>query len=80
MKECFIVLHGNYAEGSDAYAFWNEDDARKSVNEDVDTVVKSLVEEGYEPTILRHGPDSVEVYVADSGIYYEWEIVISDIR
>lgn len=74
------MIHRNYAEGSDSYAFWNEDDARKSVNEDVDTVVKSLVEEGYEPTVLRNGLDSVEVYAADSNIYYEWEIVISDIR
>ncbi len=80
MKECYIVLHRNYADGSDAYGFWNEDEAKKSVNEDVDTVVKSLTEEGYNPTVLRCADDSVEVYVADSGIYYEWSITPSTIR
>ena len=80
MKPCVIVVHRNYAEGEDAYAFWSEDDARKSVNEDVDTEVKSLIEEGYEPTILRHSRDSVDVYVADSSVYYEWSIIASDIR
>ena len=53
MKDCFIVVHRNFAEGADAYAYWSEDDAKKSINEDVATVVKSLTEEGYEPTTLR---------------------------
>lgn len=65
------MVHRNYAEGMDAYAFWSEDDARKSVNEDVDTEVKSLTEEGYEPTVLRHDQDNVEVNAADGNIYYE---------
>ena len=30
MKPCVIVVHRNYAEGEDAYAFWSEDDARKA--------------------------------------------------
>ena len=80
MKECFIVVHSNYAEGMSAYAFWKEDEARKSVSEDVDTVVKDLTEQGYNPTVLRRGCDSVEVYVADSDIYYEWNIIITEIR
>lgn len=42
MSQCFIVIHRNYADGLDACVFWNEDEAKKSVNEDVDTVVKSL--------------------------------------
>lgn len=80
MKECFIVVHSNYDEGMTAYAFWKEDEAKKSVNEDVDTVVKDLTEQGYNPTVLRRGCDSVEVYVADSDIYYEWNIIITEIR
>ena len=80
MKECFIVVHSNYDEGMTAYAFWKEDEAKKSVNEDVKTVVKDLTEQGYNPTVLRRGCDSVEVYVADSDIYYEWNIIISEIQ
>ena len=80
MKECFIVVHSNYDEGMTAYAFWKEDEAKKSVNEDVDTVVKDLTEQGYNPTVLRRNLDSVEVYVADSDIYYEWNIIITEIR
>ena len=80
MKEYFIVVDSNYAEGMTAYAFWKEDEARKSVNEDVETVVKDLTEQGYEPTILRHDWDSVEVYAADRNIYYEWNIIISEIQ
>ena len=53
MKECFIVVDSNYAEGMTAYAFWKEDEARKSVNDDVETVVKDLTEQGYNPTVLR---------------------------
>ncbi|NBJ88121.1 hypothetical protein [Acutalibacter sp. 1XD8-36] len=80
MKDCFIVVHRNFAEGADAYAYWSEDDAKKSINEDVATVVKSLTEEGYEPTTLRDACDGVDVYVADSDIYYEWNIFRSSIR
>lgn len=80
MKECFIVVDSNYAEGMTAYAFWKEDEARKSVNDDVETVVKDLTEQGYNPTVLRRDCDSVEVYVADSDIYYEWNIITSEIR
>ena len=80
MKECFIVVHSNYDEGMTAYAFWKEDEAKKSVNEDVDTVVKDLTEQGYKPTVLWRDLDRVEVYVADSDIYYEWNIIINEIR
>lgn len=80
MGKCSIVVHRNYAEGTDACAFWDEKDARKSVKEDVDTEVKSLIEEGYEPTTLWHNQNSVEVFVTDSDIYYEWEIIGSQIR
>lgn len=79
MKECFVVVHRNYSEGTDAYAFFNEEDAKKCVHEDVNTEVISLKEEGYEPVVLdRFG--SKEIYVPDSDIYYEWEILNTTIR
>ena len=80
MKDWFILVQRNLAESADAYAYWSEDDAEQSNNEDVATVVKSLTEEGYEPTTLRDACDGVDVYVADSDIYYEWNIFRSSIR
>ncbi len=79
MIECFIVVHRNHAEGMDAYGFLNEDAAKKSVNDDVDTVVKSLMEAGHKPTVLRYAPYSVGVYAAGGNIYYEWNIIISNV-
>lgn len=80
MRECFIIVHRNYAEGMTAYAFLDEDDAKKNVKEDVEATIKSLTEEGHDPTVLWNNWDSVEIYVADSNIFYEWEIIISQIR
>lgn len=74
-QEIIVVVHSNYAEGTtDAYAFWDEKIAKESVNADVETEVKSLTEEGYKPAVLRR-PSGVTVFVPDSGIYYEWEIL-----
>lgn len=80
MKDCYIVICTNFADGKDAYAFMDETDARKSVDEDVETVLHDLTEYGYEPTVICHNSDHAEVYVADSDIYYEWQIVLSTIR
>lgn len=80
MRECYIVVHCNYAEGTDAYAFYSKEDAKKSVKEDVETEVKSLEEEGYCPKTLWGEDGSAEVYVPDSDIFYEWSIIMSNIR
>ena len=37
MEECYIVVHRNYADGCMAYAFRNEEDARKDVEDDKGT-------------------------------------------
>ena len=79
MSECFIVVHRNYAEGTDAYAFWTEKWAEKSVNEDVNTEFTILCHEGYNPVILRR-PSGATVYVNDTDIYYEWEILKTTIE
>lgn len=80
IKDCYRVICTNYSDGKDAFAFMDETDARKSVDENVETVLNELTEQGYEPVILRPDSDSVEMYVADSDIYYEWQIVLSTIR
>ena len=79
MEECYIVVHRNYADGCMAHAFRNEEDARKDVEDDKRDIVKSLLEQGYTPRVTD-GQDRSEVYVPDSGIYYEWEIIGSSIQ
>lgn len=76
---CFIVVHRNYADGADACAFWNEEDARKSISEDIDVTVKRLKESGYEVKLLER-LDEWEVYVPDTDIYYEWSVGQSTIE
>lgn len=73
-EEIVVVIHSNYAEGADAYAFRDEKMAERSVDADVETEMKSLTKEGYKPKILRQ-PSEAMVYVPDSNIYYEWEIL-----
>lgn len=79
MEECYIVLHRNYADGCMAHAFSNEEDARKDVEDDKRDTVKSLIEQGYTPRVTDR-QDGSEVYVPNSGIYYEWEIIEADIQ
>ena len=74
-EKCFVVVHRNYADGSDAYACKSEEDARKPVKEDVVSVKKELVEKGYEPVELWDALGNPEVYVSNRNIYYEWQIV-----
>lgn len=79
-EKCFVVLHRNYADGSDATAYKLESDAKAAVEEEKESVLAELRERGYEPTILRDGLDNPSVYAADSDIYYEWEIIETTIR
>lgn len=48
----------------------------KDIKEDMNSVFKMLKEDGYEPTIDRMN----SVYVADSDIYYEWEVFETELR
>lgn len=84
MAKCYIVIHKNYADGEDAYAFYKEEHARKSVEEDIKTVENDLTADGYKPLTSRKivGNDLVNAKVVanDGNIYYEWMIVPSDIQ
>lgn len=78
--KCYTVVDSSYDVGRDTYAFWSHEDADKSIEADVRTVVADLKAQGYERVeVLRH-PDSASVYVPDSDIYYEWEIHETDIQ
>lgn len=80
MRECAILVHRNYAEGLTATAYFNEEDARKEMNEAADSFINGLKKEGYSPKIIENGRDNIEVSAADGNIYYEWSIILSEIR
>lgn len=46
----------------------------------VETVIANLRVEGYQPVIKEWSEDSAEIYVPDSDIYYEWNIVQSHLE
>lgn len=80
MRECAILVHRNYAEGLAAAAYFSEEDARREMTEAVDSVIGTLNEEGYSPKITENGWDNIEVSAAGGNIYYEWSIILSEIR
>lgn len=79
-KGCYIVLHQNYAEGGDAYAFYSKEQAKKELEADVRLTVQNLEQDGYSPVWLTDACDGHEVYVPDTDIYYEWSIIPSTIE
>lgn len=80
MRECTILVHRNYAKGLTAAAYFNEEDARREMNEAVDSIISTLNEEGYSLKITENGWDNIEVSAAGGNIYYEWSIILSEIR
>ena len=79
MSKCYIVVHRNYADGTDAYAFHSEEKARESVKQDVETEMKSLRARGYDPVDMWDALGNPEIFVRDTDIYYEWMIFESTI-
>lgn len=79
-KECYIIIHSNYAEGSDAYAFANMESARRSMKADVDVELRNLTDAGYRDIVKEESEDEAYVYVRGLDIYYEWSIIPSHLE
>ena len=79
-KECYIIIHSNYAEGSDAYAFANMESARRSMKADVDVELRNLTDAGYRDIVKEESEDEASVYVRGLDIYYEWSIIPSHLE
>ena len=50
------------------------------MTEAVEGITDMLREEGYTPVLTENGWDNVEVFAAGGNIYYEWSIILSEIR
>lgn len=77
----FVVIEKNYAEGQDAYIFRSLKSAEIFIKECLDAEKKSLMDEGYTTASVNHAPFCWKIYVPDvpqASIYYEWEIVLSE--
>ena len=80
MKPCFIVLFSSNSEGIDAYAFYKENDAKKSILDDCEILENELRTRGYDPVVLCKRTGDREIYVPDTDLYYEWTIHESSIN
>lgn len=82
MKECFVVVYRSYAAGVDATAFYSEQEAEESVKTEVDQTITELTEQGYGESIetIDDTFGHQEVFVSNSDIYYEWDIISTVLR
>ena len=78
--KCYTVVDSSYDVGLSTYAFWDEEHAKKSIQDDVQTVKADLAMQGYERIEVLEKTDSTVVYVPDTDIYYEWTICETEIR
>lgn len=72
----YAVYTYDYSGESAIEVYVSEDKMLKDIKEDMNSVFKMLKEDGYEPTV--DGINSI--YVADSDIYYEWEVFETELR
>lgn len=84
MNECCIVVHWNSDEGLTTRVFWDELDARKSMESQIEATIKALRAKGYTPTVERNGWDNVVITANTSDpsapeLCYKWSIIISEI-
>lgn len=80
VKKCYVVTDNSYDVGLSTYAFWNREDAERSVRESVASVVAELKERDWDRVEVLEQGDSFSVYVPDTGISYDWTISEADIR
>lgn len=78
-NRCYVLRSNNYADGDDFEVFFYEDAAKAAMETEVESVVENLKSEGYTPKTINK-PYRPEVYVPDTGIYYDWEIFPADIN
>lgn len=72
----YAVYTYDYSGESAIEVYVSEDKMLKDIKEDMNSVFKMFKEDGYEPTV--DGINSI--YVADSDIYYEWEVFETELR
>ena len=72
--KCYVMSCRCYSGDNSVSVFLDEHDAYKAMIEDMEVEIKNLQNSGYEFTSAEND-DSAELYVPDSDIYFEWDIV-----
>lgn len=76
-KLVYAVYSKDYTGESSINVFEDEMMAHIYMIDDRETVIKTLKEDGYEPDSAEND-DTFEVWVKDTGIYYEWSVYQSE--
>ena len=75
-QKFFVVVFSSYEGETDARVFLSKSNAEASIQEEMKAELANICEAGYKPVVLHQdGSTHTEIYVADSGIYYEWDII-----
>lgn len=79
METIYIVSYRSY-EDDDSYAFRNKEKALTDVKNDMYNTINILESQGYKPEIAQDTDFHKEIYVPDTGIYHEWNIIRSTLE
>lgn len=78
-NKCYVLTCNCYSGDNSVSVYWNEDDAYKAMIDELGVEIINLENGGYNFTITENDI-SAELYVPDSDIYFDWDIIESTIR
>lgn len=78
-SKCYVVNHRCYSGDNYSVVYWKEEHAKECIQNDLKIIEKEMQIGMYDYDVLDR-LDSIELYVVDSDIYYEWEIVETTIE
>lgn len=77
-NKCFVLTCSCYTENG-VSVYWNKSDAYIAMSEEIIVESKNLGTSGYNYTVYRDDC-SARLFVPDSDIYYDWNIVETEIQ
>lgn len=78
-NKCYVLTCNCYSGDDSVSVYWNEDDAYKAMINELGVEVINLENSGYNFTITENDIGT-ELYVPDSDIYFDWNIVEATIK
>lgn len=78
-NKCCVLTCNCYSGDDSVSVYWNEDDAYKAMINELGVEVINLENSGYNFTITENDIGT-ELYVPDSDIYFDWNIVEATIK
>lgn len=77
--KCYVLIFDSYSDGRCASVYWNEQDAYRTMVEDRNIEIINLENSNYNFRVVENDT-SVELYVPDTDIFFEWHIEEAAIR